>query len=318
MQTVDCNLCGSDKSGELFLARDYTFASEERFSYVKCPECGLVFLSPRPSPEEIGRYYPDQYYQKYGAGSPELMFLRGDYSEDIAKIGLPGRILDVGCQKGVFLKDMQDKGWDCYGVDISETACEIARDSRGLENIYTGDIQDVNLPENYFDVITLWHVIEHLYDPRAVICKLRKLLKPDGVLVIECPNIDSVSGRLFGACWQPLEAPRHLYQFSVSTLRDLMLLSGFRVRSIEYMPKPLMNMVGLKVSFLRFLGMEKPGMLSENPEKPGAGNLIKRTSLLWITARKILTFLCFILSMGFAYLKRPEIIRIYALPENKS
>ena len=234
MQTIDCNLCGSDKSKEIFCARDFTFASGERFRYVKCPECGLVFLSPRPSPDEIDKYYPDVYYQEYGEGPRELEFLRSDYSEVIAGIRPPGRILDLGSQKGVFLKRMQDKGWEGFGVDISEKACRIAKTDYGLKNIYAGNILDIDFPEDYFDVITLWHVVEHLHEPLHVMQKLRRLLKPDGILVAECPNIGSISAKLFGARWQPLDAPRHLYQFSGRTLRDLMRRAGFMVNKVDY------------------------------------------------------------------------------------
>ncbi len=156
MENIRCNLCLSDNWVYLFAAQDWVFPSPEKFNFVKCRNCGLVFMNPRPTSEEMQTYYPVEYHQDYGRGKRELRFLSGNKIQSIKKFRKNGKILDIGSQKGEFLKHMQEEGWDVYGAEISSYACEYARNKLNLKNIYEGDILELDLPERFFDVFTFY------------------------------------------------------------------------------------------------------------------------------------------------------------------
>jgi len=138
-----------------------------------------------------------------------------------------GRLLDVGCGKGGFLRGARDRGWRCFGVEISFQASNDAR-RMGLD-VATGRFEDVDYPDSFFDVITMYHVLEHLHDPRQALSKAYQLLKSEGLLVVAVPNFDSLQARLFGQRWYHLDAPRHLYHFTPRTLKMLLHQIGFKV-----------------------------------------------------------------------------------------
>jgi SAM-dependent methyltransferase len=218
MEFVKCNLCGGQDYERLFFARDHVFHTEEKFQLVKCSQCGLVFLNPRPSACEIGHYYPYRFF--YNPNIEKETEYGDEKKVDIVeRLEKGGRILDIGCGKGGFLGKMQSKGWEVFGVDISTMASTYAREKLGIKNIYSQDLLDVSLPEHFFDVISLWHVIEHLPGPLGTLKRISRLLKEDGVLIIECPNFDSLSRIVFRDKWFPLSLPRHFYQFTPQILK---------------------------------------------------------------------------------------------------
>jgi 2-polyprenyl-3-methyl-5-hydroxy-6-metoxy-1,4-benzoquinol methylase len=160
-----------------------------------------------------------------------------------------GRILDVGCGTGRFLEWMRDHGWKTWGIDISPAATEKAR-SKHL-NVESGDLLKTDRYESdFFDVVTMWDVFEHLAEPIATLRKAFSLLKPGGRIVAGMPNIDSIPAKLFGKYWFPLEIPRHLVHYSPTTVKRVFAAAGFRVekikfrrrgetmtRSLDYLPK---------------------------------------------------------------------------------
>jgi predicted SAM-dependent methyltransferase len=124
-------------------------------------------------------------------------------------------------------------GWEVNGVEPNPMASEYARNELGL-NVITGFLEDVEYPEEYFDVITLWHVLEHLSDPSRTLRRIHKLLKPDGLLVITTPNLNSFDAQIFGHCWIGYELPRHYYVFSLETLNDILQKAGFKLLGVRY------------------------------------------------------------------------------------
>jgi SAM-dependent methyltransferase len=138
----------------------------------------------------------------------------------------PGQLLDIGCATGEFMSFTRQHGWNVSGIELVGKAAQIAREVHGL-NVYQGPIESIALPENHFDVITLWDVLEHLPSPRTTLIHARRLLKPGGLLVFSIPNLTSFDRYIFGTSWIGWDAPRHLYLFSPDNLDQLMKIAGF-------------------------------------------------------------------------------------------
>ncbi|MGB9872409.1 MAG: class I SAM-dependent methyltransferase [Anaerolineae bacterium] len=235
-EIVNCTLCGSESWIAHLTRGDLNLFLEGEFSLVRCSECGLVYLNPRPTRSQVSLLYPI-YYDQFNFNIHKRRFwasLDHNYGllkrcKSVLRYKDQGRLLDVGCATGDFLDAMRKRpGWEVYGVEISESASEYARRYLGLA-VKTGDLEDVDYPEHYFDVVTLWHVLEHLYDPLNALKKIHLWLKPDGILIFNTPNLDSLDARLFGPYWIGYDLPRHLQIFSPNTLRILTDKSGFRI-----------------------------------------------------------------------------------------
>jgi len=137
-----------------------------------------------------------------------------------------GRLLDVGCGTGEFLEAVRRGGWQVEGVERDENASAWARESLGIP-VETGSVDTLQTTSGLFDVITLWHVLEHLYDPGAAVRKIRDLLANDGYVLIALPNVGGLDSRVYGANWIALDTPRHVNHFSPTTLTRLLTEAGF-------------------------------------------------------------------------------------------
>lgn len=135
--------------------------------------------------------------------------------------------MDLGCGTGSFLLAMKRRGFKTFGVDVSKNACEIAR-KNGVE-VLNGKLDDQIFQARYFDVITLWHVFEHLHNPASTLKEISRILKKDGILVIEVPNIDNFSFSLFKKYYFHLDLPRHLHHWSPKTIEMILNKNGFKV-----------------------------------------------------------------------------------------
>jgi len=163
-----------------------------------------------------------------------------------------GTILDVGCGGGRFLVEARNHGWKTFGIEPTKRSVEIAKK-------YSLDVIDDKLSESLFtkdmfDVISLWHVFEHIPNPDNVLSILRKWLKNDGLLVIAVPNIESLQARLGKDLWFHLDPPRHLYHFSPKTLRLILKKNGYETRSISHFSTEL-NHFGFIQTFLNKIGV---------------------------------------------------------------
>ena len=224
LKPVKCDLCGVEISKELFWRTDRLCGIPGTFRVVQCIHCGLVFLNPMPSQEELAEHYPDEYYVQYVL-TPEIEI-------EIVPYRTGGRILDIGCGNGQFLEVHRQLGWDTYGVEVSQMLLKVLRSKR--LNVLNGTLLDADFPKNYFDVVRLNHVIEHLCSPTETMMEVRRILKPGGRISIATPNIHSLIYALFKKRWFQLDAPRHLYYFSVKTLQGLCLKAGLQVDRIHY------------------------------------------------------------------------------------
>lgn len=138
-----------------------------------------------------------------------------------------GRLLDIGCGVGKFIEQMSDLGWKAEGLDADPVVVQICK-SRGLR-VHEGTIEQQDYPDNYFDAITLKHVIEHIYDPVLLLKECHRILKPGGKLVLLTPNLESLGHKKFKYFWLGLDPPRHLFLFSAKTLSEAIQRAGYRV-----------------------------------------------------------------------------------------
>lgn len=238
----DCLMCGGERHATILRAHDNAAPwNWQRFRVVRCLDCGLHFTSPRPTPEQIGTYYPD-WYEPHEAPEPGR---RAPWRSQFASwCGWPlearrvlpwhgqGRLLDFGCGGGSFLERMHRQGWQVTGVDISPIAVERVQSRLGLHAVL-GSLPHDKLEPGAFDVITMWHSLEHVHEPLKVLREARRLLVPGGRLIVAVPNIASLPFRWFGPAWYGLDLPRHLTHFSTATLGEMLTRSGFRPLQIR-------------------------------------------------------------------------------------
>jgi SAM-dependent methyltransferase len=280
MESVSCNLCGSEDYKILFSSPDFIFPKPEKFRVVGCVKCGLVFINPRPDKSEIGSYYPAEYFRPYEEIQKDANAMAIQESKaKIAGVKKGGRVLDIGCGMGEFLSKMKDKGWNVFGVEVSPIASCHAREKMGLKNIYNQDILEFSFSDELFDMISLWYVIEHLGNPLITLKKAHSLLKPNGVLIITCPNFNSPLRKLFGNKWYPLDSPRHLYQFTLGTLREMFEASGFEITRVIHNPFLVHSMSCMKLSIFRWLGFK--GFLYSDTKSESRPNK-KRAGLIFL------------------------------------
>jgi len=308
LKWVKCNLCGSEDFALLFEGHDYLSFSPLTFKVRRCSRCELVCLNPRP--ENI-----IYYYREYHKRSPEpkkdiFHFLSSNRVKKIKRFKKGGRILDVGCGSGKFLFEMSREGWEVYGNDISDVACDNVRKEFGLKNIYPGELLALNLPENFFDVITLWHVLEHLETPLETLQKIHRILKDDGLLVIESPDFSSPQSKFFKDKWQALELPRHLYHFSGRTLKKLLKSAEFEIVKEDYFTDSRVSFVDLKVSLVRWLGIEKLTNRGQFKESEISAHF-RQAKTLWRFTRFIFNWMCLLFSRFLNFISWRDMLRVY-------
>lgn len=242
MQTVPCALCGSAAFSPVLTGKDRDWESGDAFTVVKCRNCGLAFVNPRPDEEEMRKYYPADNWSRARYRVPERdavisnapwTVAASERAEAILRHGTMGRLLDVGCGDGFLLLYLARRGWDCYGVEPGEVAAAYAREVLGLK-VLNGTFEKADYPEAFFKVINFQHVFEHVSDPAGTLLQARRLLDRDGRLVISVPNFGSFDRRLFGNKWVGLKLPQHLFQYTRRTLGAFLEKAGFEVCEVSY------------------------------------------------------------------------------------
>ena len=236
----NCNICSSDNYRQIYSIVDYKI--------VECLICGFKYLNPSPTqtPYDI---YEEEYYTGNCSKKDTYNVTGWDYfvSEHysalchrsqktvdvIENLVRPGNILDIGCGIGIFLAEARNRGWSAYGFDTSEFAINYAKNKLGLENVKKMDVQDIDYQKNSFDVITMFHVIEHVLYPKELLKKCYTLLKPGGILLMETPDISSRRAKIEGESWRYLKIPEHLNYFSLKTLLRLTKQIGLKPINIK-------------------------------------------------------------------------------------
>lgn len=227
-QMGQCLLCKGEKTEVLFERSPYTI--------YKCLSCHLGFLFPQPTKDDLHKLYEKSYFaEQYDIGvspdSPEfdrwlsLLEHRVNFFKRKKK---KGTLLDIGCGNGYFLALCKKKGYDVQGLDISKFAAKYAINTLNLP-IMISEISDADFQAAQFDIITLWHFLEHTQDPIQVIQSAKKWLKKNGIIIIEVPNFTGTDAQNQWDNWIGWQIPYHFYHFSPETLTKLLHLCGFTV-----------------------------------------------------------------------------------------
>jgi len=239
--------------------------AKDDYAIVECASCGLVYVGEDPTQIDFAQLYGEAYYR----GGTDQVFANYLGEESVRRAsarrrvwGLRwlkwrGRLLDVGCAAGFFLVEAQ-RCYDVQGVEVSEFSSRFARERFGL-GVHTGTLQAAALPAESFDLITLWDVIEHVPDPGPVLAECRRLLKPDGRIVLTTGDFGSAYAQRRASQWHLLAPPWHLYYFSRHTLRRLAERAGRQVagchaRGVTGDHPLLRSRVGVAASNLLGLG----------------------------------------------------------------
>lgn len=243
-ESVACLSCGTSAATFFIEAEDDLTGLPGRFTFVQCAACGLVYQGNRLTVEHIKRYYGDSYIahqapKRWGVMAP--LFAAAMGSLDRAKlrivrryttVGPQSAVLDVGCGSGSFLQRLQaETGCSAAGVDFVDLSTR--SELRGKE-FHHGLFYDQQVGRDRFDLITMWHFLEHDYDPRRSLAHARAALAPYGRLIVEVPRLDSLSFRLFRDRWPGLQAPQHTTLYTRASLLSMMERAGLEV--IDYRP----------------------------------------------------------------------------------
>ena len=243
MEKIKCPVCSSLESLHFLSVKDYT-VSGEVFDLLKCSDCSFVFTSNPPSKAEIGQYYQSSAYishtdNKKGIFDGVYQIIRAITLKGKRKLiehitaGIKGNILDYGCGTGAFIKEMKNKGWHVSGIEPDLGAREKASLLTGIEIF---DIESLgSFQSESMDVISLWHVLEHVHDLDHVMMKFNEILKTNGVLLIAVPNRTSYDAIHYSAHWAAYDVPRHLYHFTPDTFDVLLTKYGFTKSFIKPM-----------------------------------------------------------------------------------
>jgi|LauGreDrversion4_2_1035121.scaffolds.fasta_scaffold01307_14 2-polyprenyl-3-methyl-5-hydroxy-6-metoxy-1,4-benzoquinol methylase len=235
-----CPVCGSDKLSHILKTIDYT-VSQEAFSISQCEQCTVRFTVSAPSTVNIGKYYQSEQYishtnSKQGLFNKLYQIVR-NYSL-VSKRKLvcsyankrSGLLLDYGCGTGSFLNEMKLNGWTIKGVEPDAGAALKAKMLTGSE---IGDSSSLNSLENdSFDVITLWHVLEHVHELHPTVKTLKQKLRTNGVMFVAVPNYQSFDATYYDRFWAAYDVPRHLYHFSKKSMANLMEANGLKIVNI--------------------------------------------------------------------------------------
>ena len=231
-----CPWCESDKAQINLWLKD-EFLTKEDFHICECLNCGLLYTMPRPTKEKIGKYYKSQEYyshQENNTGFIPRVYeavkkvnLRHKYT--LATKGLTvGKLLDIGCGVGDFLHTAEEKGWECIGVEPSEEAKAIARKRIKANVVDSADLEQ--MADQSFDVITMWHVLEHVDNLKWQVEQLQRLIKPGGRIVIAVPNYKSYDGQFYKEHWAAYDVPRHLNHFNKSVINKIFKSKGLQLQ----------------------------------------------------------------------------------------
>jgi len=254
-----CKICGANNSEVKYHLKT--------FNVVKCCACSTVFLDFKNRVMDPQVVYSPDYYQErnehylkniiidpiHGPENPSIIDF-GEGFKLIDSFKQPGRLLDVGCGMGIFLTMAKERGWEVSGVDISDYATGFARERFSI-NCFVGRLKNANFPNNYFDVITLWDVIEHFESPLEELEEIRRILSDDGIIFFDTPNVESlmrqiahwlyrITGGLFKYPVKKLYHQFHLYYFSIKTLKMLLDKSGFEIIELKKKTIPITKAKG--------------------------------------------------------------------------
>lgn len=235
-QINNCPVCQSQTYEDYLNVKDYT-VSQEQFKIVTCQKCGFKFTNPRPEENAIGEYYKAESYISHTNTSKGLI---SKIYQKVRKFTLKGKtklinrlnpnkgkLLDVGCGTGMFLNVAREDGWIVNGIEPDAGARKIAEQTNHIK--IKSEIL-ISFQNETFDIITMWHVLEHVHQLNNTIEWLKERLTKDGKLIIAVPNHESKDAEIYKEKWAAYDVPRHLYHFSQNSIKELFAKHGFELK----------------------------------------------------------------------------------------
>lgn len=284
--------CNNDKM--LLTGRDLLHDLPGEFSVVKCRSCGLTRTNPRPTSDSIGLYYPDDYGPYVGtqvrpanpAHNSDIKTILKHFVNRVIDFNTtrlppmaPGRMLELGCASGSYLHRMAAHGWQVQGIEFSEKAAKAAG-QLGYD-VHAGPLETAPNPDEPFDLIVGWMVLEHLHNPVDCLKKLRQWAKPGAWLVLSVPNAGSLEFRIFKDKWYALQLPTHLHHFTPQTLENMLQITGWKLEKVHHQ-RVLSNLIASTGYVLRGKGYVKTGQkFIDFPEQAGRWNYVLHP-LAWL------------------------------------
>lgn len=296
METLNnCPICDGQKFEPFIICTDYT-VSKETFQIVQCKNCDFKFTNPRPLQSEIGKYYESEDYISHSNSKKGLFNLA---YQTIRNITLQGKVklinsfnsetkklLDIGCGTGEFLNAAKSAGWIVEGLEPGENARNYGAKTFGLS---VNDLSHLeNLQAETFDVITMWHVLEHVPNLNQTLQLIRKILKPKGTLVIAVPNCEAFEEVKYSNVWAAYDVPRHLNHFTVKSATNLFKINNLEVINKKSMPfDPFyISMLSEKYKGAGIIGMGAKGLINGIQSNLAAfKDISKSSSIIYIIKR---------------------------------
>jgi SAM-dependent methyltransferase len=239
-----CPVCKGQSITFEFECTDH-LVSHRQFPVNKCNECGFMYTGNAPGPEVIGSYYESPDYISHTGGERSITDILYGIARRImlgTKVRIvrrfaninSGSILDIGAGTGHFVRKMSSSGWNAKGVEVSDTARKYALEVNGVK-LYES-LSDEMFHESEFDVVSLWHVLEHIHDLEGTLSRVGNLLKPGGVLLLALPNNRSADAQFYRENWAAYDVPRHLWHFNSKSINILVSKYGFSEVAVRRMP----------------------------------------------------------------------------------
>lgn len=226
-QLKECPLCKSEKLNHFLTSKNFRI-NFKKFDIVECDNCSFRFTNPIPKEEDLGEYYASENYISHTEtkkGVVNFLFhvvrkytLNKKYRL-INKYANDKILLDVGCGSGRFLANVKNKGWEVNGTEPDETSRDFCKTEHGIEVVSSGDLH--TLKENSAGIITMWHVLEHVYHLNEDVAKMKSILKPDGTMFVAVPNCASYDAKKYKEFWSAYDLPIHLYHFRPQNIKQL-------------------------------------------------------------------------------------------------
>ncbi len=238
-----CPICDYPDAVPRYRMKDRTFgAAEGDFVLHHCRSCGVLFQDEAEVSSRLADFYPPGYWWKSSGKGGRLerfyreWVIRHDQLRFVQSVAPPaegGSLLDIGCGGGTFVDAAVRGGYDAYGLEQSAEACSIARESQP-DRIFEGEEGDLIADGRKYQVVTLFHALEHIPSPFRYLKTIQKLMNRPSKLIVQVPNAGSWQARLFGSRWYGLDCPRHLYNYNSYALMHLLGRAGFRVHGLRH------------------------------------------------------------------------------------
>lgn len=290
---TECPICGCNEFNPFLTCKDYLISHTE-FTIQQCRQCAFRLTNPRPDSSSIGAYYASDQYVSHNDKGNGLMNgayrLVRSYTLQQKLIllnklnGKPGQLLDVGCGTGTFLETCQRGGWQVTGMEPDDNARSLS--AGRIKQPIAATLTDVP-DSNGFDIITLWHVLEHIPALNESLQIIRMLLKGTGRLLIAVPNCDSYDANYYKQYWAAYDLPRHLYHFTPSTMKTLLKQSGFSLIEMRPMMFDAFYIAMLSSRYMtgqtNYIESLKVGLLSNTKSE----RLVNTSSVLYIISKEL-------------------------------